>query len=148
MPRLTITHVRRWQEHRHCVGDGHVYQGRYKSFPVQTDDYFYSLVRYVERNALRANLVSKAEDWRWGSLWRRSHGTAAGKAILNRWPISAPRSWLRLVNEPQTDAEVEAIRKSVNWGVPYGSETWTKRTATVLGCESTLRKRGRPRKSG
>ena len=49
MQKLTVTHVRNWQEHRQRVGYGHVYQGRYKSFPVETDDYFYQVVRYVER---------------------------------------------------------------------------------------------------
>jgi putative transposase len=31
-----------------------VYQGRFKSFPIQDDDHFYVVCRYVERNALRA----------------------------------------------------------------------------------------------
>jgi len=60
--KLTITHVRNWQENRRRVGYGHLYQGRHKSFPVQLDDHFYQVVRYVERNAPRANLVSRAED--------------------------------------------------------------------------------------
>ena len=51
--RLTITHARRWQEHRGRVGYGHVYQSRDKSFPVQTDEYFFQVLRYVDRNALR-----------------------------------------------------------------------------------------------
>src|SRR3989304_6584106 len=68
MQQLTNTHVKRWKEHRHEIGDGHLYQGRYKCFPVQTDDYFYSVVRYVERNPLRANLAARAEDWRGSSL--------------------------------------------------------------------------------
>ncbi|MCE9554667.1 MAG: transposase [Planctomycetes bacterium] len=55
MQRLTVTHVTRWQKNYHCVGFGHAYQGRFKSFPVQADNYFYQVVRYVERNALRAN---------------------------------------------------------------------------------------------
>ena len=71
MQRLTVTHVTRWQKHYNMVGYGHVYQSRYKSFPVQTDDYFYQVMRYVERNALRANLVSKAENWQFGSLNRK-----------------------------------------------------------------------------
>ena len=54
MQRLTITHVRRWQEHRGYAGLGHVYQGRYKSFPVESDEHFWVVARYVERNALRA----------------------------------------------------------------------------------------------
>ena len=71
MQRLTVTHVTRWQEHRKCAGEAQVHQGRFKSFPVESDDYIYQVARYVERNALRANLVDCAEDWQWSSLWRR-----------------------------------------------------------------------------
>ena len=63
LQRLTTTHVRRWHLHRHSVGRGHLYQGSYKSFPVQDDEHFYRVCRYVERNALRANLVARAQDW-------------------------------------------------------------------------------------
>ena len=52
MQQVTKTHVKRWKEHRHEIGYGHLYQGRYKCFPVETEDYFYQIVRYVERNAL------------------------------------------------------------------------------------------------
>ncbi len=68
MQRLTITHVRRWVEHRHRVGMGSVYQGRYKSFVVQDDPHLSTLARYVERNPSRAFLVDRAEQWRWSSL--------------------------------------------------------------------------------
>jgi putative transposase len=50
-----------------------------------------------------------------------------------------------VVNEPQTDAEVAAIRHSNQRGTPFGSETWTKRVARQLGVEFTMRPRGRPR---
>ena len=52
-----VTHVRRYHEHYHSRGGGHLYQGRFKSFPVAEDDYFLALCRYVEANALRAHLV-------------------------------------------------------------------------------------------
>jgi len=146
MQRLCVTHVTRWQKHRQVVGEGHLYQARYKSFPVETDDYFYQLLRYVERNALRANLCERAEDWRWGSLWRRSHGTAEQRSLLGDWPVPHPRRWLELVNRPQTEAEVQAIRRSIARGQPYGSPGWVQQTAKALGLESTLRARGRPRK--
>ena len=55
MQRLSVTHVTRWQKHRRVVGEGHVYQGRFKSFPIETEDYFYQVLRYVERNALRTS---------------------------------------------------------------------------------------------
>ena len=74
LQQLTNTHVKRWKQHHGEAGYGHLYQGRYKAFPVQTAEYFYQVVRYVERNAQRANLVARAESWPWSSLlilaWR------------------------------------------------------------------------------
>src|SRR5208337_3318834 len=70
MQQVTNTHVKRCKEHRHEIGYGHLYQGRYKCFPVEAEDYFYQVVRYVERNALRANLVERAESWGWSILRR------------------------------------------------------------------------------
>jgi putative transposase len=146
MQKLTITHVRNWQENRRRVGYGHLYQGRYKSFPVESDEHFYQVVRYVERNALRANLVARAEDWRWSSLWRRGSAAPEDRRWLSAWPLPRPRNWTALVNQPQTDAELAALRRSVARGQPYGQESWVAKTAAQLGLESTLRSRGRPRK--
>ena len=87
MQKLTITHARRWQEHHRVVGTGHVYQSRFKSFPIETtDEYFYQVVRYVERNARRAGLANRAESWRWCSLWRRVSGTREQRRLLSDWP--------------------------------------------------------------
>ena len=108
--------LRKWQINRARVGYGHLYQGRYKSFPIEGDEHFYQVARYVERNALRANLVRSAEQWRYGSLWRRIHGTAEERRILSDWPLPRPRSWLQYVNRPQSEAELEAIRRSVRRG--------------------------------
>ena len=71
---LTLTHSQRLHAHRHTTGYGHIYQGRFKSFPVEQDQAALNVIRYVERNALRAHIVDKAEDWRWCSLRRRVHG--------------------------------------------------------------------------
>jgi len=147
MQQLSTKHVRRWQLHRRRVGYGHVYQSRYKSFPVAEEEYFYQLVRYVERNALRAGLVQRAEAWRWSSLWRRTSGTPEEKQLLGTWPVLYPRGWCKLVNEPQTEAELDAIRRCVARGQPYGGEKWVRRTAEQLGLESTLRAPHRPRKA-
>ena len=145
MQRLSVTHVTRWQKHRHVVGEGHLYQSRFKSFPVESDDYFYQLMRYVERNALRANLCERAEEWRWGSLWRRVNGSVDQRKLLSDWPVARPRQWVEHVNCPQSEAELNAIRTSVVRGQPFGSPSWIQETAKVLGLESTLRPRGRPK---
>jgi putative transposase len=146
MQKLTITHARNWQEHRRRVGYGHLYQGRYKSFPVESDEHFYQVVRYVERNALRAALVRRAENWQWGSLRRRLAGAAEPPFPLSDWPLPRPSSWTQYVNQPQTEAELVAIRRSVQRGQPYGGAPWVQATAERLGLQSTLRARGRPSK--
>ena len=148
MQRLTITHATRWQRHRKQVGYGHVYQGRFKSFPVSTDEYFYQVARYVERNVLRANLVDRAEEWRWSSLRRREMGTPEQRKWLADWPLVIPSQWLKIVNRPETEAELQALRKCVNRGQPHGPESWIERCVVKLGLESTLRPRGRPRNDG
>ena len=146
MQRLTVTHVTRWQKHYNMVGYGHVYQSRYKSFPVETEDYFYHVMRYVERNAMRAKLVAKAELWQYGSLWIKQFGTAKHKAMLSKWPMPRPRNWLAYVNEAASEQELEALRRSCVRGAPYGNDEWVQQTAKRLGLESTLRRPGRPRK--
>ncbi len=139
MQRLTITHVRRWQEYRRFVGLGHVYQGRYKSFPVEQDEHFLAVARYVERNALRANLVLRAEEWQWSSLWRRCRGSLDEKALLSEWPLEIPKDWVERVNRPDNDKELQALRCSVQRGRPYGTTEWQRRIAKRLGLESAYR---------
>ncbi|MEO2017076.1 MAG: transposase [Fuerstiella sp.] len=146
MQRLTITHVTRWQKNYNMVGFGHVYQGRFKSFPIETDEHFCQVMRYAERNALRANLVTRAEDWPWSSLWIDQFGSAEHRAMLSRWPIPRPVKWCQYVNEPQTEAELTALRRSCVRGTPYGSTKWVSQTAQTLGLQATLRKPGRPKK--
>jgi putative transposase len=146
MQQVTNTHVKRWKEHRHEIGYGHLYQGRYQCFPVETDDYFYRVVRYVERNALRATLVGRAELWRWSSLGRAERDDPAFP-ILSPWPLPRPTDWLRIVNQPQTEDELEALRACVNRSRPFGNPVWVVATAKQLGLEWTLRPRGRPRRS-
>jgi putative transposase len=141
---LTVTHVRRWHAHHHTGGTGPIYQGRFKSFPIQEDDHFYTVCRYVERNALRANLIARAEDWRWSSLWHRCHNTQV--PWLSAWPLPLPATWLQFVNKAETENELAALRSCVYRGAPYGNETWQKQTATALRLESAMRGPGRPRK--
>ena len=144
---ITVTHTQRWHAHHHTAGTGPVYQGRFKSFPVQTDAHFLTVARYVERNALRAKLASRAEDWQWSSLWRRDQRNNMLTAWLADWPVERPRDWLARVNRPQTASELESLRTSVQRGRPFGEEDWVRRMAKRFGMEATLRPRGRPKGS-
>jgi len=141
---LTATHTQRWHAHYHTTETGAVYQGRFKSFPIQEDDQFLTVCRYVERNALRADLVTRAERWRWCSLWHRIN--ASTEFTVSAWPVPVGQQWLQHVNDPQTEAELEGVRRAVARGMPFGDPTWQAKTAERLGIESPLRPRGRPRK--
>jgi len=124
MHRLTTTHARRWHLVRGLDGQGAVYQGRFRAIPVGSDRHFLSVCRYVERNALRASLVSRAEDWPWSSLSKRRPNPVT--ACLAAWPVPKPPEWTTYVNEPQTDAELQAIRRAVACGEPFGDDEWCR----------------------
>ena len=144
---LTHTHTMRWHAHYHTSGTGHLYQGRFKSFPIAADDHFLNVVRYVERNALRANLVERAEEWRFGSLWRRLHPNAQPALAFDPWPVPQPAHWTRLVNQALSEVELKAIRQALLRGSPFGPERWQKQIARRLELQYTLRPRGRPKKA-
>ena len=119
---LTTTHARRWQLARDCNGQGAVYQGRFKAIPVKSDQHFLWVCRYVERNSLRATLVEKAEEWPWSSLWQRQRREAV--PWLANWPVGCPADWAAVVNAPQTQAEVDALRQAMAKGAPFGDDSW------------------------
>ena len=142
---LGVTHVRRHHEHFHTRGGGHLYQGRFKSFPVQDDVHFLTVARYIEANTVRAGMVPDAADWRWGGFAaRRDRGKPFS---LASWPVERPPHWRRLVHEALEKPKLEQLRHSVNRGRPYGQAAWVQRTANLLGLTSKLRNPGRPRKA-
>lgn len=138
------THTMRYRAHYHTAGLGHVYQQRYKSFPIQDDQHFLVVCRYVERNALRAKLVVAAEDWRWGSLWRWLRKPEP--QLLSAWPMPRLPNWVARVNEPLTDQELQTVRRCAHRGQPLGDRRWAQSTARRLHLESTPRPRGRPKR--
>ena len=141
---LLTSHVRRY--HRHYHTSGHVWQGRFKAFPIEEDEHLLTVMRYVERNPVRAKSipVRKAQRWPWSSLSEPKHADAPPLAA---GPVRRRRDWTAWVNRPLTAAELRAVRTSVERGAPYGEDDWRQQTASRLGLEFTLRPRGRPRKT-
>lgn len=141
MRRVLTAQVRNY--HKRHLTNGHLWQGRYKSFPIQKNEYLETVLRYVERNALRANLVKKAEDWPWSSLYIRLNKKGD---FLTIPPIELGKNWKTWVNKAITEDELVAIRNSVNRCSPYGSKHWIAKKVKELGLESTVAPRGRPKK--
>ncbi|HEY3234378.1 MAG TPA: transposase [Polyangiaceae bacterium] len=144
---LTHTHSMRWHDHYHTSGTGHIYQGRFKAFAIESDEHLPTVCRYVERNPLRANLVQRAEHWRWSSLWRRVHGDEQPRPFLAPGPVPVPADWVERVNAAQTEAELAAFRRALQRGSPFGSAVWREQMASRLGLSHTLRSVGRPKKA-
>ncbi len=139
---LMTSHVRRY--HRHYKGSGHVWQGRFKAVPVQPDEHYLTVLRYVERTPLRANVVERSQDWEWSSLKPTARSGPDG--LLWNGPIQKPAQWTRHVNGVETEAELKSLRHSLARGTPFGDSRWQSRTSAQLGLESSLRPRGRPKR--
>jgi putative transposase len=144
---LTLTHAQRWHARRRNLGSGHLYQGRFKSFIVQPDAHVLEVCRYVERDPLRAGLVRRLDHWRWSSLWQLTHSGRA-RMPIDQGPLPRPRDWLRVVSQPQSEPELLALRRSLERSAPFGDPAWRDHIVNRFGLISTIRPRGRPRKSG
>lgn len=139
---LLTSHVRRY--HRRRGTSGHVWQGRYKSFLIQQDAYLLIVIRYVERNPIRAGLAGAAADWQWSSHQERIN--KAGAEVLDPCPVSLPNDWGEYVDQPLSESELGSVHRCVRRQAPYGSSEWQSKVSTEHGLQTTLRPRGRPRK--
>jgi putative transposase len=140
-------HVRLVHRENPRLGGGHIYQGRYKSFPIQDENYLYTVLRYVEANPLRARLVTRAEDWPWSSLSRQPIFDGlieVQRPKLAPWPRGP--EWLEEVNHALPAEKMQDIRQSVQRGKPLGDAGWLAALTSQGGLASTVRPRGRPRK--
>jgi putative transposase len=142
---LMNAHVRQYHQHYQTCGTGHIYQGRYKNFPIQSDRHLLTVAKYVEANPVRAGLVEHAEDWRWSSL---STDDSVVRPELTAGPVARPANWVEWVNLGASKEELNAIRKSVRRGRPFGDDAWTAEVASTYGLDFTVRRAGRPRKKG
>jgi putative transposase len=148
---LLVSHTQRY--HKHYRSGGHVWQGRFKSPVIQSDEHLLAVLRYIEANPLRAGLVERAEDYPWTSY--RAHGSGETDPLvdplityeeLSPYAKIRERKWAEKVHLPIADATLARIRRSAITGLPYGSDAWVNRLAKRLDLDLTIRPRGRPRK--
>ncbi len=142
---LANTHTRRWHVAKKTVGQGHLYQGRYKSFLCEQDRHLFTVLRYIERNAKTANLIPQAELWRWSSVWWREYGTTEQKKALSQWPIPMLENYLQLLNEPLSRTEEEKLSRSEEKNIPFGKDEWVGEVVKKYGIEQVIRRVGRPK---
>jgi putative transposase len=138
---VLTTHVQRYRGQHGSTG--RIWQGRYKAFPIQADTHLLTVLRYVERNPVRAELVSRSLEWSWSSA-RERQSPSARDALLVQSPMELPEPWAEWVDAPLSDVELSRIRTSVNRNRPLGDPSWTRDLATRLDLMGTMKPRGRP----
>jgi putative transposase len=108
MHRFQMTHALRLRQWRGTQGRGAVYQGRYRASRVHAESYFYRAVRYVERNPVRARLVTRPDEWMWSS----ASPVAALQGIrLAPWPVPRPTGWDEFVNQVEPESDLAFLRR-------------------------------------
>jgi putative transposase len=142
---VTMTHTQRWHAVHHSIGTGHLYQGRFKSFPIQDEPYYLTALRYIESNPFRAGLVESSSHWMWSSLAIR-RGLVKNGVVISPGPVELPDKWDELVDILPWENDLEKIEHCLRRGTPLGREDWAKQAADRLLLNSTLRPRGRPKK--
>ena len=88
------------------VGSGHVFQSRYWCDGIEDSQHFLRVLRYVEANPLRANLVTHAEDWRWSSLALRTLNE-----VIDPLPLELPANWSAILRQPLGPNELNDLRR-------------------------------------
>ncbi len=117
-------HIRRYHSFHQTWGTGHLYQGRFKAFPIQTGVHLLTVLRYVEANPLRAHLVDRAEQWRWSSLTLQA--LQDGRPVIAPSPVPRPANWREIVNTPLGMEAAEQMRACVRRNLPYGEDEWVR----------------------
>jgi putative transposase len=123
---LTNAHTRKVHALTETIGTGPLYQGRYKSFLIKTDHHLLTVLKYIERNPVRARLSKQVEAWRRGSARLRLNGTKKQKELLAELPLDLPRNYRSWVNTPDSPNDLDALRISVNKGAPFGDVHWVE----------------------
>lgn len=91
---------------------GHLWQGRFKSFLIEQEEYLIIALRYVENNPVRAGMVRSSRDWEWSSI--KHHCLRSYDEFIDPPPFTVPNDWPDLVDMPLTLKEFEAIKKRNN----------------------------------
>ena len=97
------------------TGEGHVFQSRFWSDLIDDDRHFLSVLRYIEANPVKAQLVGSAGEWRWSSLRMRG---SRSDTLLDPLPVELPAQWQELVDVEQPADDVDRIERPQLQGRP------------------------------
>jgi putative transposase len=133
---------------------GSLWEGRYKSSPINAGEYLLACCRYVELNPLRAGMVEDPAQYRWSSCPAKAgHQTNAwldfDPFYLSLGSTAGGRAekYARWLKETVPDEEWKLIREAVQRGQLTGNRKFERTVSEKIGRRVELRGQGRPRKS-
>jgi len=132
---------------------GTLWEGRFKSSPIQADEYLLACCRYIELNPVRASLVEAPEEYSWSSYRVRAFGEESRLVDLDPWyeglgstPPRRQQRYREWVMHTGLETERQTLRQGVQRGIVVGSDTFVAKVAGIIGQPMSRRSRGRPRK--
>ena len=135
--------------HQRWGGDGHLWQNRFFSCPLD-GDHLWTTLRYVDRNPVRAGMVEDALAYEWSSARAHVEGRdRLGLLDLQLWKeVSRGEDWREALGRTRDEeaTEMAALRRATQTGRPLGSEIFVKRLEAAFGRKLDGRRTGRPKK--
>jgi putative transposase len=124
--------------------NGHFWQNRYYSCPLDQIHQWTALA-YVERNPVRAGIVSRAEDYAWSSAAARLSDNTSEFLDLAPWArFYSPERWRDiLAMSIGEEAELERIREATRTGRPLGNPAFIQEVGLQIGRVLERRRAGR-----
>lgn len=130
---------------------GTLWEGRFRSSPIETDRYLLACCRYIETNPVRAGMASLPEEYPWSSC--RSHLGITRTAWLDDLPIVPPEAnsffikyYRQLLYSQSSPEELTLIRQAVHRCQLTGGEDFIETVDRMTGCRIERRGPGRPRR--
>jgi putative transposase len=125
---------------------GHLWQERFFAC-VLDNSHLWNAIRYVERNPVRAEIVTRAENYHWSSA--QAHCRLREDDLLDEDfpPPGLIPDWSLWLESELSDSELEQIRSATHKGIPYSSKAFAQGLESLLGIRILPRKKGRPIKT-
>ena len=122
---------------------GRLWECRFYSSLVDREEYLWAVCRYIERNPIRAKIVSKPSQYEWSSASK----VQQNDIIESIWDVNQKQEYSNYLNAPENESQVQMIRKNTHSGRPVGSVEFINHIAKVLKVNLSTRPKGRPRKA-
>lgn len=146
-------YVRRFNDRYKRTGT--LWEGRYKSTLVDSDNYFFTVSRYIELNPVRANIVTDPAQYPWSSFRSNAQGSPSDLLVphglyerLGTTREERQQRYSKFFDEDLSADVLEELRHATNHSWAFGSEDFLNRISPMANRRPESRGRGGDRRRG